>query len=131
VVAEIEAAVVRWCEGPCASASSRALADPRVSVRVEDVARAIAGARGGYDAIALDLYEGPRGDAAERSHPIYGDAGLRAAAAALRPGGVLAVWSEQAAPGFARRLEARGFQVRMERSGRGGRRHPIYRAVRT
>lgn len=126
LVAEIEPAVVRWCEGPCAGLSGHALADPRVAVRVEDVARVISGANAGFDAIALDLFEGPRGDAAEARHPIYGDAALRAAARALRPGGVLAVWSEEAAPGFERRLARAGFAVRVERAGRGGRRHPIY-----
>lgn len=130
VVAEIEPAVVRWCEGPCASLSGNALDDPRVSVEVADVARVIAAARDAFDAIALDLFEGPRGDAAESAHPVYGDAALRAAATALRPGGALAVWSEEKASGFERRLTRAGFAVRVESAGRGGRRHPIYVARR-
>ena len=127
-VAEIEPAVVRWCRGPIGALSGDALADRRVHVRVVDVAREIAAARIGWDAIAVDLFEGPRGDRAERGHPVYGDAALDAVARALRPGGVFAVWSEEPAPGFASRLEAHGFRVRVERSGRGGRRHPIYLA---
>lgn len=128
MVAEIEPVVVRWCRGPCASLSDSALDDPRVEVRVDDVARVIAGARGAFDAIALDLFEGPRGDAAEAAHPVYGDAALRAAAGALRPGAALAIWSEERAPGFERRLARAGFAVRVETAGRGGRRHPIYLA---
>lgn len=130
VVAEIEPTVVRWCLGPCAALSGHALEDRRVEVHVGDVAREIAEARGRFDAIALDLFEGPRGDAAEAPHPIYGEAALVAASRALRPGGALAVWSERRAPGFVRRLERAGFDARVEMSGRGGRRHPIYLARR-
>jgi spermidine synthase len=130
VVAEIEPAVVRWCRGPCAGLSRDALADARVSVEVADVAKPIAAAKGSFDAIALDLFEGPRGDAGEAGHPLYGDAALGAAAHALTPGGVLTIWSEEAAPAFERRLARAGFDVRVVRAGRGGRRHPIYVARR-
>lgn len=130
VVAEIEPSVVRWCGGPCAELSGRALDDPRVDVRVADVAEVVAGHRDAFDAIALDLFEGPRGDASEAGHPVYGEAALAAAARALRPGGVLAVWSEAPAPGFEPRLARAGFVARLETAGRGGRRHPIYVARR-
>lgn len=131
VVAELEPAVVRWCEGPLAPLTGGAVRDPRVELVVADVARVIREAPpGAFHAIALDLFEGPRGGRGEAAHPLYGDAALRSCARALARGGVLAVWSEADAPGFARRLAAAGFVARRERAGRGGRRHPLYVARR-
>jgi spermidine synthase len=130
VVAEIEPAVVRWCRDPLASLTGHAVADPRVELRLADVAQVIAASAGDFDAIALDLFEGPRGDRSEADHPLYGDAALSSSARALAPGGVLAIWSETPARGFERRLAAAGFAVRSERAGRGGRRHAVYVARR-
>lgn len=133
VVAELEPAVVRWCDGPLAELTGRATADPRVVIEVADVAGLVATAARGerrcFDAIALDLFEGPRGTRAEADHPLYGNAMLEAVRRALAPRGVFAVWSEQAAPGFEKRLVRCGFEVCVERAGRGGRRHAIYSAV--
>jgi spermidine synthase len=130
VVAEVEPAVVRWCEGPLAELTDCASADPRVAIELADVAELIAAAaRGGrqrFDAIALDLCGGPRGSRAEAHHPLYGNAMLEAVRRALAPRGVFAVWSEEAAPGFEKRLVRCGFEVQVERAGRGGRRHVIY-----
>ena len=131
VVAELEPAVLRWCRSWLAPLTRGAAADPRVEVRVADVAAVIreaAAGRGPFHAIALDLFEGPRGDRGEAQHPIYGDRALTATARALAPGGVLAVWSEAEAPGFERRLASAGFAVTTSRAGRGGRRHVIYEA---
>ena len=128
-VAELEPAVVAWCRGPLAALTNGAALDPRVRLHTEDVTAVIARAAratSGYHGIALDLFEGPRGDRAEAGHPLYGDAAVARAARALRPGGVLAVWSEEPAPGFARRLQAAGLETGSERSGRGGRRHAIH-----
>lgn len=133
-VAEIEPAVVAWCRGALAELSGAALRDPRVEVRVADVMEVVrAAARGAvapFDAIALDLFLGPRGTRDEEDHPLYGRAALASVRAALAEGGVFAVWSEAPAPGFARRLEREGFRVETRRAGRGGRRHALFRAVR-
>jgi spermidine synthase len=128
VVAELEPTVVRWCRSWLAPLTRAAASDPRVELRVADVAHVIeaAAGQGAFHAIALDLFEGPRGDGAETRHPIYGDGALAAAARALLPGGALAVWSEAEAPGFERRLSAAGFSVERVRAGRGGRRHVVY-----
>jgi spermidine synthase len=132
VVAELEPAVVRWCQGPLAPLSDRALADPRVRVEIASVAvpieRAAAGASERFDAIALDLFEGPRGSRDEVEHPLYGQRALERTRAALSADGVLAIWAEGHAPGFERRLARAGFCAAHRRAGRGGRRHSIYTA---
>jgi spermidine synthase len=130
VVSELEEAVVRWCRGPLAPLTQAAVDDPRVELHVEDVTRSWAraaepGARR-FDAIAIDLFEGPRGTKAELRHPLYGDAALALAHRALRPGGVFALWSESPAAAFEKRFGARGFGVRRHHEGRGGRRHTVY-----
>ena len=122
-VAELEAAVVRWCRGPLAALTGDAQGDPRVRVRNEDVARTLARAAGAgprYDAILLDLYEGPGGDA----DPVFGTAGVGVLRSALADDGVLAVWSERPDPRFEKRLRAAGFHSRRARS-RGGLRHTV------
>ena len=129
VVAEITAAVGDWCAGELAEVSGHAVADPRVDVRIEDVAGTIAtaaAAGAAYDAILLDLYEGPAAGDDAQAHPFYGARALRAARAALRPGGVLAVWAEHECPPFAARLRRLGFGVERARPGRGGYRHAVY-----
>jgi len=130
VVAELNEVVVRWCrEGPLAELTDRAALDPRVELRVGDVADAIreAAAPGAdrFDAVILDLYEGPH-PGSPRDHPHYGEAALALAHAALRPGGVFALWSEERNPGFEKHLARAGFRVRAERPGHGARRHVVY-----
>ena len=133
-VAELEPAVVAWCRGPLAPLTGRAIEDPRVEVVVCDAMESIrAAARGDlprFDAIALDLFEGPRGTRGEDHHPIWGTAALTLARDALAPGGTLGIWCEEPAPGLARRLARVGFHTEERRTGRGGRRHALYRAVR-
>ena len=127
VVVELTAAVAAWCRGPLAALSGDALADPRVTVRVGDVAREIRGAgAGAYDAIALDLYEGPNAATQTAADPFYGTAALAAARAALRKDGVLAIWSEDPDAAFQERFGRAGFRVTVHRSGRGGRTHIVY-----
>jgi hypothetical protein len=82
----------------------------------------------GFDAILLDLYEGPRTPTQGRDDPLYGRGALARAHAALTPGGVLAVWSEDADAGFEARLGAAGFRWERRRPGRGGPRHVLYLA---
>jgi spermidine synthase len=134
LVCELNDAVVRWCtRGPLADLTDRAAADPRVAIRAGDVADAIRDAAqpgaDRYDALVLDLYEGPQ-PGGSRAHPHYGETALANARAALAPGGVFALWSEGPDARFARHLERAGFAVRVERPGRGGRRHAVYVATR-
>jgi spermidine synthase len=126
-VAELSSAVVDWCRGPLAPLTDAAVLDPRVTVRVADVAAIIAAAApGAFDAIVLDLYEGPYPSRGSAVDPIYGAAGLAAARAALAPGGVLAIWAEDVDEAFVRVLGVAGFRATIERAGRGGRRHVVY-----
>lgn len=130
VVAELHPDVVRWCRGgPLAALTADAASDPRVRIEIGDVAGAIAAAAdpGGerYDAILLDLFEGP-GPACPRDHPHYGQTALAAMHAALRPGGVLALWAEDPSASFEKHLARAGFALRTERPGHGGRRHVVY-----
>jgi spermidine synthase len=130
-VVEIDPTIVRWCRGPLAELAGRPLEDRRVELIVGDAAAAIARAARGapLDAIVLDLYEGPRQGRPEED-PFYGGAALARARAALAPGGVLAVWSEDADPGFARRLRRAGFSVERRRPASCGPRHVVYLARR-
>ncbi len=126
VVAELTAEVVDWCRGPLAPLTGAAVLDPRVRVVIGDVARAIADApRGHYDAILLDLYEGPHAATQRSDDPLYGRAALVRSRAALAAGGVLAVWSEEPDDAFARRFATAGFEVATQRLG-ASRRHVVY-----
>lgn len=129
-VAELNPQVVEWCRGPLAALTSGAVDDARVRVEVADVAALIAAsAAGAWDAILLDLYEGPHAATQRRDDPLYGAAALARAHRALAPGGVLAVWSEEPDAAFASRL-ANGFTATLHRAGRGGRTHVVYLGVR-
>jgi spermidine synthase len=125
-VAELNPVVAAWCRGPMAALTASAATDPRVTIAIVDVARAIADGRAGYDAILLDLYEGPNAASQRRDDPFYGATALARSKAALKPGGVLAVWSEDPDAGFAKRFTAAGFDVTTHRAGKGGRSHIVY-----
>jgi spermidine synthase len=126
VVAELTPAVHDWCGGPLAPLTGAAVLDPRVRVEIGDVAHVIAGApRGHYDAIILDLYEGPHAATQRTDDPFYGRAALLRCHAALAPGGSLAVWSEEVDEPFARRFAAAGFEVATHRIGTT-RTHSVY-----
>ena len=131
-IAEHEPAVVAWCRGPLAPLTDHALDDPRVEVALGDVMESVrAAARGPlarFDAIALDLFEGPRGTRAEEEHPLWGTAALELLRDALAPGGALGIWCEEPAPGLAKRLARVGLRAETRRVGHGGRRHTLYRA---
>lgn len=127
VVCELNHVVVDWCRGPLAEATRNALADPRVRVELADVARHIASAaNGSFDAILLDLYEGPNDASQHRDDPFYGAAALIRTRTALSTGGVLAVWSEDPDNAFAKRFVGAGFEVQTHTIGRGGRKHIVY-----
>jgi spermidine synthase len=133
-VAELVPAVVAWARGPMAELFAGSLDEPRVTVRVADVAELIGAAKGAYDAILLDVDNGPGGLNRAANDGLYGTAGLAAAAAALKPGGTLAVWSATQDSGFVQRLRRCGFTVEEERvratGGKRGARHLIWLARR-
>lgn len=131
-VAEIVPAIIAWARGPMAALTAGCLDDPRVRVIDGDVAEAIAA--GSYDAILLDVDNGPDGLSRAENDRLYRPAGLAAAKAALRPGGVLAIWSAAPDAGFVRRLRTAGFAVEevtvRARSNGKGPRHVIWFATR-
>ena len=134
VVAELVPAVVAWNRGPLAALAGHPLQDARVAVREVDVAQILRETRQAYDAILLDVDNGPEGLARRENDWLYARPGLEAAHAALRPAGVLAVWSAAPNQVFAQRLRRVGFtvdeiQVPARRSGKG-RRHTIWLARR-
>lgn len=132
-VAELNPVVADWCRGPLAGLTGRAVEDPRVTVEIADVAERVAHAAEGagsgrYDAIVLDLYEGPRESSGGASNPFFGRRALATTRQALAPGGVFAVWSEDPDDAFERRLVAAGFTVERLRPRSGGPRHVVYLA---
>lgn len=113
VVAELVPQVVDWNRADLGECAGWPLRDPRVQVEVADVGAAM-GKSGPFDAILLDVDNGPEGLTRDDNGRLYSPAGLRRAWEALRPGGVLAVWSAHPAPAFTRKLEKAGFGVRVE-----------------
>ncbi|MBR2119084.1 MAG: spermidine synthase [Pseudomonadota bacterium] len=134
VVAELVPSVVAWARGAMAEMFGESLTDRRVTIREEDVSQIIRSARAAYDTILLDVDNGPEGLTRESNDALYDLKGLTAARAALRPGGVLAVWSSGPNPRFTQRLRKAGFDVNevpVRANGpRGGARHVIWIAVR-
>jgi spermidine synthase len=130
VIAELVPEVVAWHRGPLRAVSGATLDDPRVTIREEDVGKIIRASQGIYDAIVLDVDNGPRALTSKQNDWLYGPAGLRAANAALLPGGILAIWSAGPDPAFTRRLQAAGFtaeEVRVRgRGAKGGARYLIW-----
>jgi spermidine synthase len=110
-VAELVPDIIDWARGPMAVLADGCLDDPRVDLRIGDVGEAMAEQTGRYDAILLDVDNGPDGLTRPSNDGLYGAAGLKHARAALRPGGILAIWSAGPDPAFARRLDQAGFAV--------------------
>ena len=131
-VAELVPAVVDWARGPMAEIYAGSLDDPRVTVHVGDVGALIAKSKGQFDAILLDVDNGPDGLMVEANDRLYDHAGLSYAKAALRSGGVLAVWSAGPDRNFTQRLRQAGFAVEEKtvraRAGAGGAKHMIWLA---
>ena len=134
VVAELVPEIVDWARGPMVGLTAGCLDDPRVSLVFEDVAVTIGRARGVYDAILLDVDNGPDGLTRNANDRLYSERGLEAARGALRPGGVLAVWSAAPDVKFARRMREGGFDVEevgvRARSNGKGPRHVIWFGVK-
>lgn len=111
VVAEIVPEIIAWARGPMRDFTSGCLDDPRVCVVNEDVALLIDAAREAYDAILLDVDNGPEGLTRRLNDGLYSVSGLRRSMGALRPGGILAIWSADPEPAFTRRLSDVGYEV--------------------
>ncbi len=130
VVSELNPVMITWCRGPLAMLTDRAVDDPRVTVVINDVSYVIGrAAQPGvkpFDAIIIDLYEGPGVSSDALLDPFYGSHALKKTAAALSPGGIFAVWGENPDASFEKRLAASGFTVDRKRPGRGGLRHVVY-----
>jgi len=138
LVAELVPEVVEWNRGELGECAGRPLDDERVAVRVGDVGAVLAEAGGPrgiekFDGILLDVDNGPEGFASEANNGLYSSKGLAVARAALREGGVLAVWSASPDAAFSERLRRAGFAVaehRVRAQGGKGSRHQVWVATR-
>jgi len=110
-VAELVPEIIEWARGPMRELTAECLDDLRVLLVDVDVAMLIEAANEGYDAILLDVDNGPDGLTRRANDYLYGSHGLRAAMTALKPGGILAVWSAQSDHTFNERLQDAGFAV--------------------
>jgi spermidine synthase len=133
-VAELVPAVVKWARGPMSEVFGDSMADPRVSIQESDVGQLIRSGHSAFDAILLDVDNGPEGLTRDANDVLYDLQGLSAARAALRPGGVLAVWAARPDPKFTQRLRKADFdvdevKVRANKS-RAGAKHMIWIATR-
>ena len=129
VVAELQPAVVAWNRGPLGPLADHPLDDARVVIEERDVAISLQSARGQFDAVISDVDNGPDAFTTTTNARLYNDAGLATVRAALKPGGVLAVWSAWEDRKFEQRLRYGGFTVRVERVRarlkKGGPRHTL------
>nr|WP_233351743.1 MnmC family methyltransferase [Glycocaulis albus] len=124
IVAELVPGIIDWARGPMAAITQGCLDDPRVDVRIGDVATQITDTRHGYDAILLDVDNGPDGLTRAANDGLYSAQGLARAHGALKPGGILAVWSAGPDRAFTQRLRQTGFnveevKVRARENGKG------------
>ena len=130
VVSELLDAIVEWNRDTLGPLAGHPLDDPRVDVEVGDVRRTLRRSPGRFDAILLDVDNGPAAFTAPGNAELYSDAGLGAIRAALAPGGVVAVWSAREDRKFEQRLRYGGFTVHVERVRarlkKGGPRHTIF-----
>lgn len=131
LVGEIDPIVVQWCKGPLGPATNHAIADPRVELALGDVAALIDRASPGhFDAILLDLYEGPNDARQGRTDPFFSARALERQRAAIAAGGVLSVWGEEMEPAYTQRMKGAGFEVTAHAIGQGGRKHAVWVGVR-
>ena len=135
IVAELVPEVVEWNRELIGEASGHPLRDPRVRMHVGDVAEVLESPGSGFDAVLMDVDNGPEGLVRSANDWLYAGAGLAATANALRGGGVLGVWSVSTDDRFTKRLESAGFEVEIEtarphRAGRGAR-HVLWFARRS
>jgi spermidine synthase len=130
VVAELVPAVAAWNRGPLGPLAGHPRADRRVRLEPGDVADTLRASRAAFDAVLLDVDNGPRAFTTDDNAGLYDERGLTAIHAALAPGGTLAVWSAWDDRKFEHRLRHAGFEVEVERVRgrlrRGGPRHTIF-----
>jgi len=130
VVAELVPAVVEWNRGALGPLAGHPLKDKRVRVETRDVAATLRSGRGQFDALLLDVDNGPAAFTASKNAGLYDKRGIAAARAALKMGGVLAVWASKEDRSYELRLREGGFDVHVQRvRGRlkkGGPRHTIF-----
>jgi spermidine synthase len=130
LVAELIPAVVEWNRGPLGPLADHPLRDRRTRLVVGDVGETIRASRAAFDAILLDVDNGPDAFTAAGNAGLYSDGGLSAARDALAPGGRLAVWSAWEDRKFEQRLKYAGFDVEVQRVRarlkQGGPRHTIF-----
>jgi spermidine synthase len=128
-VAELVPSVIDWNHGPLGACAGRPLEDPRVRVFEGDVAQLLIEGAGHYDAIALDVDNGPEGLTRASNDWLYSDPGLAAIRRALRPGGCVGFWSAVADTAFGRRLRRMNFQTeerQVHAHGNKGPRHTLW-----
>lgn len=134
LVAELVPAVFDWAKGPMAELHGESLTDHRTQIVIGDVATLIREGKASYDAILLDVDNGPDGLTKNANDHLYSEAGLARAMAALRSGGILAIWSAAPDTAFAVRIRTAGFDVEevIVRANRGksGARHVIWLATK-
>jgi hypothetical protein len=130
IVAELIPAIVEWHDGPLAALAGKPTADKRVQIEVKDVVATLRSNAGRFDAILLDIDNGPEAFTESSNAGLYNDRGIAAIRAALKPGGMLAVWSAWEDRRFEQRLKYGGFKVEVERVRarlkKGGPRHTIF-----
>jgi spermidine synthase len=130
VVAELVPAVVEWNRGPLGSLAGHPLKDKRVRVDTRDVVVTLNSCLGQFDAVLLDVDNGPIAFTASNNAGLYDNRGIAAARAAIKMGGILAVWGPQDDRKFEQRLRDGGFDVQVHRPrGRlkkGGPRHTVF-----
>ncbi len=132
-VAELVPAVITWARREMAEVFEGCLDDPRTHIHQGDVAELIRSTKSGFDAILLDVDNGPDGLTRESNDALYSSAGLRSAHRALRPGGVLSVWSSGPDERFTRRLKEAGYDaevIHTRANGKRGAKHVIWVATR-
>ncbi len=129
VVAELVPGVVEWNRGELGVSAGRPLDDPRTRVFEGDVAQLLTDPSQTFDAIALDVDNGPEGLTQEANDWLYADKGLAAVRQSLRPGGCVGFWSAAPDPAFGRRLKRMGFRTKERRvyaHGKKGQRHTLW-----
>jgi spermidine synthase len=135
VVAELVADVAEWNRGPLGELAAFPMKDKRVRIEIGDVAATLKASHAKFDAILLDVDNGPTAFTASANSWLYGDRGIAAARAALKMGGVLGVWSARGDRKFEQRLRYGRFNVRVEdvraRLKKGGPRHTIFLGFKT
>ncbi len=133
VVAELVPEIVSWARGPLAGLHGTSLDDPRVTLKLGDVGNVMAADAQKFDAILLDVDNGPEGLSRPGNDRLYSAGGISAAKAALRPGGMVAIWSVAPDPKFTKRLGQSGMKVeelKARAHGGKGARHVIWVATR-